>query len=414
MPRLRWILHADMDAFFASVEIRDRPELRGLPVIVGGLSERGVVSAASYEARKFGVRSAMPMFQARQRCPNAVVISPDMERYANESAKIHELFLEITPEIEPIALDEAFLDITGSLALLGEPIEIGRKLKSRVKQQTGLDISVGLASNKLVAKVACTLGKPDGLKLVPHGQERALLDPLPVRRLWGIGPVAGAALERAGIRRIGELAQCTEAMLRPWLGNRSAEVMALAQGLDHRPVEASRAAKSFGEECTFEKDVSERELVVSVLRAHAEAVARRMRHDGCEGRTVTLKVRLGKGLGHKPARVGTDVEEPRYPLLTRARTLADPTAAGSVIGDTAIALWDELGLRQAVRLVGVSMSGLHEAGRGQLTLFAERRSDPRVGATLDAIEARFGRGIIHRGAASPDKLTPSVQRKRGE
>lgn len=414
MPRLRWILHADMDAFFASVEIRDRPELRGLPVIVGGLSNRGVVSAASYEARKFGVYSAMPMFQARERCPNAVVISPDMERYAEESAKIHELFYEVTPEIEPIALDEAFLDITGSLALLGEPLEIGRKLKARVQETTGLCVSVGIAANKLVAKVACTLGKPDGLKLVPRGQERALLAPLPVRRLWGIGPVAAASLERAGIRQIGELAQCSEAMLVPWLGKRSLEVIALARGIDERPVVPSRQAKSYGEECTFERDLSEREVMVSVLTAHAEAVARRMRHDECEGRTVTLKVRLGKGQGTRPARVGTSKHGPVYQLITRSRSLDQHTAAGSLIADTAVSLWDELDLGQAVRLVGVSMSGLREAGKGQLTLFAERRRDPRVGAALDAIEARFGRGIIHRGAASPDKLSPSVQRKRGE
>jgi DNA polymerase-4 len=414
MTNKRRILHADMDAFFASVEIRDRPELQGQPVIVAGLSERGVVSAASYEARKYGVRSAMPTFQARQRCPNGVFIAPDMERYSAVSEAVHELFYEITPEIEPIALDEAFLDISGSLGLFGEPLEIGRRLKSRVRAVTGLTISIGIAENKLVAKIACTLGKPDGLKIVPDGQARALLEPLPVRRLWGIGPVAAASLEKAGIRYIGELARCSVPMLEPYLGNRSGEVILLAQGIDDRPVIAAREPKSFGEECTFEQDTLDRTTVCEVLTAHAEAIARRMRRDGYEGKTVTLKVRLGRASGTHPDRNRPRDNAPTYPLLTRAKTLSHYTAEGMRIRETVLGLWDELALRIPARLVGVSLSGLRAAGKGQLALFSERREDPRVGKTLDAIEARFGRGVIARGAASPAKLTPSVQRKRGD
>jgi DNA polymerase-4 len=414
MSERRWILHADMDAFFASVEIRDRPELRGRPVIVAGLSDRGVVSAASYEARKFGVRSAMPTFQARKCCPAGVFISPDMERYGAVSLAIHQLFYEVTPQIEPIALDEAFLDITGSIALLGPPIEIGRRLKARVREVTNLTVSVGIAENKLVAKIACTLGKPDGLKLVPRGQERALLEPLPVRRLWSIGPVAAAALEKAGITRIGELARCSPPMLEPFLGKRSREVIELANGRDNRPVEPSRDAKSFGEECTFERDQLCRATIADVLTAHAEAVARRMRRDDVEGKTVTLKVRLGRAAGTHPDRNRPRDEAPTYPLLTRSRTLRHYTAEGATIREAALALWDELALTTPVRLVGISMSSLREANQGQLALFIERREDPRVGKTLDAIETRFGRGVISRGAVSPEKLTPSVQRKRGD
>jgi DNA polymerase-4 len=414
MAASRWILHADMDAFFASVEIRDRPELSGKPVIVGGLSDRGVVSAASYEARKFGVHSAMPIFRARTLCPQAVFIAPDMERYAAVSAQIHEVFLEITPEIEPIALDEAFLDITHSVGLFGEPIAMGRRIKQRVREVAGLVVSIGIAQCKLVAKIACTLGKPDGLKMVEPGSESALLAPLPVRKLWSIGPVAARQLEDAGLRRIGDLARCPVEVLRPIFGRRSEEILLLSRGIDTRPVESEREAKSYGEECTFERDLLERETIAEVLTAHAEAVARRLRRDRVEGKTVTLKVRLGRARGRRPDRTDRTEEAPEYPLLTRARTLSDFTTDGARIRDTAVRLWDELALTTPVRLVGVSVSGLRAAGQGQLSLFTPRRDDPRVGAALDAIEARFGRGVIHRGAQSPDKLTPSVQRKRGD
>ena len=414
MPRRRLILHADMDAFFASVEIRDRPELRGKPVVVAGLSNRGVVAAASYEARKFGVHSAMPTFQARKCCPEGVFISPDMDRYSAASAIIHELFLEVTPEIEPIALDEAFLDITGSIKLFGEPRLIAQSLKARVCEQVGLVVSVGIASSKLVAKIACTLGKPDGLRIVPEGEESKLLAPLPIRKLWGIGPVSANALESAGIRRIGELAACTPAMLEPIFGRRSQELIFLAKGIDSREVTSDREAKSYGEECTFERDQTDRVTIAEVLTAHSEAVARRMRHDSLEGKTVTLKVRLGQATGLMPDRNRSRDDAPSYPLLTRARSLSDHTSEGAKIRDTALALWDELKLKAPIRLIGVSMSGLRERGKGQLSLFMQRREDPRVGATLDAIEARFGRGTIHRGASSPEKLTPSVQRKRGQ
>src|SRR5260221_1684223 len=221
-----------MDAFYASIEQRDHPELRGLPVIVGGREARGVVAAASYEARKFGVRSAMPGFEAKRLCPSGVFLSPDMERYARVSADVHRAFEEFTPEIEPLALDEAFLDVTASLGLFGDANELGRKLKARVRETTALVVSVGIASNKLVAKIACRLGKPDGLRVVEAGAEAALLEPLPIRYLWGIGPVLGDRLTALGIRSVGQLARAEPERVARAAGDRSAYFIELAQGID--------------------------------------------------------------------------------------------------------------------------------------------------------------------------------------
>lgn len=410
----RLILHADMDAFFASVEIRDRPELEGLPVIVGGLSGRGVVCAASYAARKYGVRSAMPVFEARRLCPNGIYLPPDMERYAAVSAQVHEVFLEFTPEIEPIALDEAFLDITHSLALLGEPSHIGRRVKERVKQATALTVSVGIASSKLIAKIACTSGKPDGLVVVAPGDERALLQPLPVRRLWGIGPVTASALENLGIRSIGQLASCSARQLEGILGKRAWEVVETANGRDTRRVESNRDPKSYGEECTFEADLTDATRIRETITAHAEAVARRLRRDRCAGKTITIKVKLGRASKRRPDRNRATLEAPDYPQLTRARSLRQPTSDGAEIRRIASALWDEIGLTEPIRLLGVSVSGIVRHSAAQLDLFEVGRAGRKLGAAMDAIEARFGRGAIRRGASAPEKLTPSATRKRGE
>jgi DNA polymerase IV len=410
----RLILHADMDAFFASVEVRERPELLGLPVIVGGLSGRGVVSAASYAAREFGVRSAMPIFEARRLCPAGVYLPPNMELYAKVSSAVHQVFLEFTSEIEPIALDEAFLDITHSLALFGDPLEIGRQLRRRVTETTRLTVSVGIASSKLVAKVACTSGKPDGLVYIERGKERDLLKPLPIRRLWGIGPVSAAALEKCGIRTIGQLACCPLSELERLVGNRAAEVIELANGRDVRRVEVDREPKSYGEECTFDIDLMERTRILETITAHSEAVARRLRHDDHAGRTITLKVKLSRVARRRPDRLSVTNDAPEYPQLTRARTIGGPTNDGAEIRRVALALWDELALKEPIRLLGVSVSKLQRAESGQLGLFDQRRPGKQLGATLDAIEARFGRGAIHRGTGAVQKSTPSATRKRGE
>jgi len=410
----RWILHADMDAFYASIEQRDHPELRGRPVIVGATSARGVVAAASYEARAFGVRSAMPGFRARELCPEAAFVQSDMEKYARVSAQVHAVFAELTPEIEPVALDEAFLDITGSVGLFGGPLALARRLKRRVREETALTISVGVGPTKQVAKIACTLGKPDGLLLVPREAVRWMLDPLPVRRIWGVGPVLGDKLARFGIRTIAELRAFDPRTLERELGERAHELLALARGDDPRPVVSDRDPKSYGEESTFERDVIDREQISAALTAHSETVARRVRHDGFRGRVVTLKVKLATRRGQREPRLAGEDAEPIYPLLTRQKTLREPTDDGALIRRTVLELWDQLGLTEPVRLLGVSLSGMESRDREQLELFAPRRPPDRLGPALDAIHERFGRGAIHRAVDDPGKITPGMRKKRGE
>jgi DNA polymerase-4 len=407
----RWILHADMDAFYASIEQRDNPELRGKPVIVGATSKRGVVAAASYEARKFGVRSAMPGFRARELCPDGIFLPSNMAHYAAVSAEVHEVFLSFTPEIEPIALDEAFLDITGSLTLLGQPRVLAEKLKRAVRDRTALDVSVGVAPSKLVAKIACTLGKPNGLRIVAPGEVRALLDPLPIRRLWGVGPVLGAKLQALGIETFLDLSSYDPGRLAAVLGERAGELQRLARGEDERPVEAYREPKSYGEESTFESDVTARDVVTGALTAHAEAVARRLRHDDYAGRTVTVKAKLSRARGRRESRDAGATSEPYYPLVTRSRTLRQATNDGAAIRSVAIELWDEAKLGEPVRLLGVSLSNLEPAGGLQLELFQKPAS--ALGKALDAITERFGERAITRAVERQEKLTPGRSRKRG-
>jgi DNA polymerase IV len=409
----RTVLHADMDAFYASIEQREHPELRGRAVIVGGGQARGVVAAASYEARKFGVRSAMPGFEAKRLCPDGVFLSPNMALYASVSADVHRVFEQFTPEIEPLALDEAFLDVTASLGLFGEATALGRELKARVREATALVVSVGIASNKLVAKIACRLGKPDGLMVVAPGQERATLAPLPIRYLWGIGPVLGDKLTALGIRTIGDLAQAEPERVARAAGDRAHYFVDLSRGIDERPVVSERAPKSIGEESTFERNVSDRTTISQAIVAHAEEVARRLRGAGYLGGTVTLKMKLAKA---RRPRAGSgrasEAREPDYPLLTRQRTLGAATSDGQLIARTALDLWDETELGEAVRLIGVSVSGLAPRSQEQLDLFAPRR--PQVGPTLDAIRERFGAQVIGRAVSAPEKVTPSMRRKSGD
>jgi DNA polymerase-4 len=402
-----------MDAFYASIEQRDRPELRGRPVIVGGSQARGVVSAASYEARKFGVRSAMPGFEAKRLCPDGVFLPPDMERYAAVSSEVHRVFESFTPEIEPLALDEAFLDITGSMGLFGDATRLGEELKQRVRAATELVVSVGIASNKLVAKIACRLGKPDGLHVVPPGREGEALAPLPIRYLWGIGPVLGDKLGTLGITTVGQLANADAQRVAQAAGDRARYFIELARGIDERPVVADRAPKSIGEENTFERNVSDRDTVAQAIVVHAEEVARRLRRLGYLGRTVTLKMKLSEARAPRPGsgRVG-ESREPDYPLLTRQRALPSPTSDGSLISRTALALWDEAELSRAVRLIGVSVSALSPRQNEQLDLFAPRR--PEVGPTLDLIRERFGSQVIGHAVSTFEKASPSLRRKSGD
>jgi len=401
----RVILHADMDAFYASVEQRDRPELRGRPVIVGGTGVRGVVSAASYEARVFGVRSAMPTLEARRRCPHGIFLPGRMGRYVAVSRQIQGLFEEITPEVEPLSVDEAFLDATASLRLLGDPLEIGRRLKDRVRAETGLVVSVGIGPSKMVAKIASALGKPDGLLAVPPEAVRAFLAPLPVEHLWGVGPVSQARLRELGFDTIGDVARAERTVVGQALGTHGAALWELANGLDGRAVDPERERKSYGEENTFAEDVGDGEAVRSSIISHAEAVARRLRRDGRRGRIVTLKVKLAKRSA--PG---------RYPLVSRQLSLPEATDDGHIVGQAALQLWQGWSRGSKIRLVGVAVSGISERPATQLGLFAAASSGTAakrgaLNRAVDAIVNRFGDGSIARGVQRVEKAAPTLSIK---
>jgi DNA polymerase-4 len=373
-----------------------------------------VVAAASYEARTFGVRSAMPGFRARELCPDGVFLPSDIKKYARVSAQVQAVFEEFTPLIEPLALDEAFLDITASAHLYGGALPLAQRLKARVREQTGLTVSCGVAPNKLVAKIACSLGKPDGLRCIAADEVRALLEPLPLRRLFGVGPVSERALRDAGFATLGDIAQASPDQLFAVVGDRAAQLIQLARGEDDRPVEAERAAKSYGEENTFEQDQRDGPLISEALTGHAHAVARRLRADAIRGRTITLKVRLAQRRGSDFAR-SSEGEMPRYPLLTRSRTLAEPTDDAALIRSTALGLWQTAQLDVAIRLIGISVSNLSTERPVQLDLFSpvtERAQ--KLGPALDAIRRRFGDQAIQIATKSPDKQTPSLRKKHGE
>jgi DNA polymerase-4 len=384
------IVHADMDAFYAAVEQRDRPELRGQPVIVGGASPRGVVLTASYEARVYGVHSAMPGVHARRLCPQGVFVPPRMRRYGDVARQIRAVFAEFTPLVEPLSLDEAFLDVSASLRLFGSAALIGRRLKQRVREVTDLAVSVGIGPTKMIAKIASGLCKPDGLLEVPAEQAEAFLRPLPVGQLWGVGPTTQAVLARAGITTIGALADAAPETLERRFGKLGTVLSALAQGHDGRVVEADRQRKSYGEEQTFDRDLRDGERLRRTITAHAEAVARRLRADGCRGRTVTLKLKLAQRIG--PG---------KYPVLTRRVTLPLPVDDGKSIADAALALWCAVQAGRTVRLIGVSVSGIEDAG-GQLPLFGRREVQRRaaLNAAVDELAARFGRNVVSRGSVA--------------
>jgi len=396
------ILHADLDAFYASVEQRDNPELVGKPVIVGGLGGRGVVTTASYEARPFGVRSAMPMVEARRLCPHAVFLPGRMSRYAQVSREVFEVFRSFTPLVEPLSLDEAFLDVTACLSLLGTPREIATALRARVRDQCGLAVSVGIGPSKMVAKIATTLAKPDGLLEIPPDGVATFLTPLAVSHLWGVGPVTHAALQRAGITTIGDLASADLVRLRSIVGRQAASLAALARGGDDRRVDPGRDRKSCGEENTFARDMSDGDEVRRTIVAHAEAVAARLRADGLRSRTVILKLKLAQRKG--PG---------KYPLLTRSRTLAEPTDDGAAISSAALSLWQEVSPGKRIRLIGVSASNLEPAGAKQLTLL-DWHSTERRGAlnrAIDDIASRFGRDALRRGGIEVQRAAPTQARK---
>ena len=382
------ILHVDMDAFYAAVEIRDRPELVGKPVVVGGTPQgRGVVAAASYEARKFGVHSAMPAATALRLCPQAVFLSPRMQHYAEVSAQLRDIFDRFTPLVEPLSLDEAFLDVTGSEAIYGPSIEIGRQIKAAIRSELDLVASVGVAPNKFLAKVASDLEKPDGFVIVDPDRIQDFLDPLPVNRLWGVGKQTGNVLGRLGIRTIRDVRTLSADFLSQQFGEHGQQLWRLAHGLDERPVVPHRHAKSISHETTFAVDIESHDSQRAWVVELAEQVAWRLRRSGLSGRTVHLKVRFSD-----------------FRTVTRAKTLANATNVTAEIADAALELLtDRITTKEsrAIRLLGVGVSGFDDSEQRQLTLFDESQhgAAQQLDAAADEIRRRFGRGSLSRGSS---------------
>ena len=384
-PPQRTILHADMDAFYASVEQRDRPELAGHPVIVGGLGNRGVVSAASYEARAFGVHSAMPTARARQLCPDGHFVRGRMSAYAEVSTQIRRIFSEYTPLVEPLSLDEAFLDVTGSQALFGDGRRIAERIRADVRAESRLTISVGVASSKYVAKVASDLEKPDGLTVVAPGTEVEFLAPLPIARLWGVGPRQQKRLTDLGYHRIVDLQALDKPQMEDLFGTSGAEhYYSLCRGIDDRPVEASRRAKSISHEITFERDLTLRQHCHKVMLELSTQVGRRLRQNALKGSVVRIKVR-----------------DPDFTTRTRQHKLRGPTADDQLIYRTAVDLFGQVRETMApVRLLGVAVAELGaDAAPTQGGLFDRGDLDrsSEILAAMDKIRDRFGEGSIRHG-----------------
>lgn len=370
------ILHVDMDAFYALVELRSRPELQGTPVIVGG-GGRGVVLSATYEARAMGVHSAMPMSRARRLAPDAVIIQPDHRAYAEVSRGVMSLFHSITPLVEPLSLDEAFLDVSGALRRLGSPRAIGELIRSRVFDEQRITCSVGVASTKFVAKLASTRSKPDGLLVVPADRVIEFLHPLPVGALWGVGEKTELQLERLGLRTVGDIASTPVSTLQRALGQAAGRhLYELSWGRDSRRVNPSEPEKSIGAEETFDDDIDDAEAIHAHLLKLADQVGGRLRLTGQVGRTVQLKVRFAD-----------------FTTITRSKTMPGPVDVTQELYDTARGLFDALGLQRArIRLVGIRVEGLQPAqgAARQLTLGAPEQGRREAEIAVDAIRARFG------------------------
>jgi len=374
------ILHVDMDAFYASVEVRRRPELAGRPVVVGGIGPRGVVSSASYEAREYGVRSAMPTSQARRRCPHAVYLPPDFSAYSEASKAAMAIFRDVTPLVEPLSLDEAFLDVAGAVRRLGSPGQIAAQIRARMVAEQRLTCSVGVAATKFLAKLATTQAKPDGLLVVPAARSLEFLHPLPVAALWGVGERTAETLHRLGLRTVGDVANAPPGMLRHAIGEAAAEHLHnLAWARDPRSVSPERVEKSISAETTYDEDVADPEVIRRTMLGLAGRVAGRLRAAGQVGRTIAIKVRLAD-----------------FRTLSRSRTLDAPTDVAREIFDTAWSLYDALRPGDRIRLIGVRAEGLldGEAAPRQLALGERERGWREAERATDAAAARFGTGAV--------------------
>lgn len=395
----RWIMHVDMDAFFASIEQLDHPEYKGHPVIVGGLSSRGVVATCSYEARKFGVHSAMPISRAKKLCPDGIYVYPRMDRYKEVSHQIFSIMKEFTPHIEPLSIDEAFLEVSGMSTMYSGPKALGRAIKDRVYEQTGLIISAGLAPNKFLAKLASDLDKPDGLVVIPYGREKEILAPLPIKRIWGVGPHTEKRLKAGGfylMRHIQALPD--ERSLIPIVGNQARRIWELANGIDERPVETDRKIQSIGAEETYEEDLTDGSAIELEFRYFANRLSKRLRKRNLLGHTVSIKVRYDD-----------------FTTVSRQKRLDTPSDHEHVFFETALLLWNKLMQDKTskqlkgvtfmdppgpIRLLGLTVSGLDEEVPMQDSLFESPKNETenKLAGVLDSLESKFGETAIMSGA----------------
>ena len=388
-------MHVDMDAFFASIEQLDHPEYKGHPVIVGGLSSRGVVATCSYEARKFGVHSAMPISRAKKLCPDGVYVYPRMDRYKEVSHQIFSIMKEFTPHIEPLSIDEAFLEVSGMSTMYSGPKVLGRAIKDRVFEETGLIISAGLAPNKFLAKLASDLDKPDGLVVIPYGREKEILAPLPIKRIWGVGPRTEKILKTGGFHLMRHIqALPDESCLIPLVGNQARRIWELANGIDDRPVETNRKIQSIGAEETYEEDLTDGSAIELEFRYFANRLSKRLRKRNLLGHTVSIKVRYDD-----------------FTTVSRQKRLDTPSDYEHVFFETALLLWNKLmqdktsGLTfmdppGPIRLLGLTVSGLDEEVPMQDSLFESPKNETenKLAGVLDSLESKFGETAVMSGA----------------
>ncbi|MDF2873861.1 MAG: dinB 2 [Sporomusa sp.] len=378
----RWIIHVDMDAFYAAVEQRDNPELRGCPVIIGGTGTRGVVATASYEARKLGVRSAMSAVEAKRRCPQGVFLAPNHEKYSQVSHEILNIFTEFSPIVEPLSLDEAFLDVTGMEGLFASPVDIAVKIKERIQTELNLTASAGVAPNKFLAKLASDMRKPDGLMVIRPDQVAQVLAGIPVTRLWGVGQATAQTLDKLGLKTIGQVAQADPEKLAKHCGQLGYIIHQLANGQDERPVISDWQPKSIGKENTFAEDIQDREELKAQLWTLVEKVGWRLRRQGLSGRTITVKVRFAS-----------------FRTITRSKTLVVAANLDETIYRIAEEMLANVTLSEGVRLLGVTVSGFVTAG-GQMSLFDQGdEKSMAVAKAVDTLKERFGEGAVTRGGA---------------
>lgn len=376
----RWIMHVDMDAFFASVEQRDDPALQGKPVIVCGKSRRSVVATASYEARAFGVHSAMPLSQAKRLCPHGCFVAPRFEAYREASDAIHQVMLHYADAYEPISLDEAFLDISGMGSQYPTLGSIGRAIKEEIRSAVHLTASVGIAPNKFLAKMASDMNKPDGLCIIPYGREREVLAPLPVRRLWGVGSVTEKKLLAAGFHTIADIQEAAPEKLSALLGNQGPLLKALSLGIDERPIISSRQVKSIGDESTYEYDLTDRRAIDREIAIHSDIVAQRLRRHDLAARTISLKIRFAS-----------------FKTIMRSLSLEEGTNLQETIDSACQTLLSRIPLTEGIRLIGVTASNLG-APLSIPSLFSDKEEKrARAARAMDSIQEKYGRKALRKG-----------------